>query len=84
MLHVVIGFSDRLSMPPEVLVFGVLIGACLGGNITPIGASANIVAVGILDKNGHHTSFLDFVRIGLPFTIAATASSYLLLWWAYM
>ncbi len=83
MLPIVIGFSEGLEMPPALLVFGVLIGACLGGNITPIGASANIVAVGILDREGHHTSFSDFLKIGITFTLAATIPAYLLLWFIY-
>ncbi len=67
-----------------LLVFGLLIGACLGGNITPLGGSANMVAIGLLHKSGTHVSFLDFVKIGLPFTILSVASASLFLWlvWA--
>ena len=43
-------------------------------------ASANIVSVGILRREGHYISFMDFVRIGLPFTLAATAVSYVFVW----
>ena len=64
--------STSLGISMELLVFGLLIGACLGGNVTPIGASANIVAVGTLRKHGYHVSFGEFARIGLPFTIIAT------------
>jgi len=80
MLPVVIGIAGRLGMSSELLVFGLLIGSCLGGNITPIGASANIVALGILDRAGDHVGFRSFVRIGLPFTLAATAAAYIALW----
>jgi len=62
------------------LVFGLLIGSCLGGNISPVGASANIVAVSLLRKQGHKVSFWDFTRIGLPFTLAATAAGALFIW----
>jgi len=56
-------------------------GACLGGNITPIGASANVVAYGLLSKSeGGGMSFVQFVRIGLPFTLAAVAAASLFLW----
>ena len=66
-----------------LLVFGLLIGSCLGGNITPIGASANIVATGLLKRDGYPISFMTFVKIGLPFTLAATiaGSIFLLLVW---
>ncbi len=65
----------------EYLVFGLLIGSCLGGNISPVGASANIVAVSLLRKQGHKkVTFWDFTKIGLPFTLAATAAGALFIW----
>jgi Na+/H+ antiporter NhaD/arsenite permease-like protein len=76
--------SVNMGIPDNVLVFGLLIGACLGGNITPVGAAANVVSVGILKRNGYEISFGEFVKIGLPFTIAATFASYIFVWlvWA--
>jgi Na+/H+ antiporter NhaD/arsenite permease-like protein len=62
---------------------GLLIGACLGGNITPIGASCNVVVCGILQREGHPVSFWQFVRIGLPFTLAATTAGYLFIWFVW-
>jgi len=59
---------------------GLLIGACLGGNITPIGASCNVVACGVLHREGHPVTFWQFARIGLPFTLAATLFGYLFVW----
>ena len=64
-------------------VFGLLLGTCIGGNITPIGASANVVAVGLLKKEGHIVRFLDFVKIGLPFTIVSVLGSYLFNWFIW-
>ena len=63
-----------------LLPFGLLLGACLGGNITPVGASANIVAYGMIRRKGLSCSFADFVKIGLPFTVAATAAGSVFLW----
>ncbi len=59
-------------------------GATLGGNITPIGASANITAVGLLKKEGYEVSFKDFMRIGIPYTFTAVLVGYIYLWlvWA--
>jgi Na+/H+ antiporter NhaD/arsenite permease-like protein len=73
MIPVVQKLSASMNLAPELLLFGLLIGACLGGNITPVGASANVVATGILKKNGHVISFGEFMKIGVPFTIVATA-----------
>ena len=71
------------GFPPELFYFGLLTGATLGGNLTPIGASANIAAIGILRKNGETVRTADFLRIGVPFTLAAvlTGSVYLWLVW---
>ncbi len=52
----------------------------LGGNLTPIGASANIAAIGILRKNGETVRTKDFLRIGIPFTLAAVPTGYGCLW----
>ena len=62
------------------MLFGLLLGTTLGGNITPIGASANVVAVSLLRKQGHKVTFGDFARIGLPFTIAAVLVGSLFNW----
>lgn len=73
-------FFDKGAMPLELILFGLLIGTTLGGNITPTGASANIVAWGILKKEGYKATFLDFLKIGFPFTMAAVLPTYLLVW----
>jgi len=65
------------------LTFGLLIGACLGGNISPVGAAANIVSVSVLRKNGFKVSFMQFVRVGLPFTIAATVAGAAFIWFVW-
>jgi Na+/H+ antiporter NhaD/arsenite permease-like protein len=75
--------AQSLGVGPELFLFGLLIGTSLGGNITPIGASANVVAVGLLRKHGHHVKFTDFVKIGLPFTLAAVSVAYLFLWFVW-
>ena len=69
---------------PYVLYFGLLTGATLGGNITPVGASANIAAIGILRKEGYEVKNSSFFRIGLPFTLVAVLVGYAYIWlvWA--
>lgn len=74
---------QKLSLNPYIFLFGLLLGTCVGGNITPIGASCNVVGMGILRKNGYKVTFKDFVRIGFPFTILAVATSTLLMWIVY-
>ena len=84
MLPVVGGISSLLGVPPYLLAFGLLIGATLGGNITPVGASANIAGIGILQKEGYKVSTRDFIRIGIPFTLIAAISGAVVIWifWA--
>jgi Na+/H+ antiporter NhaD/arsenite permease-like protein len=75
------GFGYQLGQPQAyLLLFGLLIGANLGGNISPIGASANIVSMGIMQRRGYNPTFGEFVRIGLPFTILATVAAAMFLW----
>ena len=83
MLPVLAGVVESLGVSPELLYFGLLTGATLGGNLTPIGASANITAVGMLKKNGYNVSFKDFMRIGVPFTLTAVAVGYLVIWFVW-
>ena len=80
MLPVLTVVTRAIGVEPYLLYFGLLTGATLGGNLTPIGASANIAAVGLLKKEGHEVSFGDFMRIGVPFTLTAVLVGYLYLW----
>ncbi len=80
MIPVVSSLSSMMNMSPLVFYFGLLIGATLGGNLTPIGASANITAIGILRKNGYEVSNADFLKIGVPFTLVAVVTGYLFIW----
>ena len=83
MLPVVSGISAQLGLEPTLLYFGLLAGATLGGNITPVGASANIAAGGILKKEGYEISAGQFMRIGVPFTFVAVVAGYVLIWLIY-
>jgi len=83
MLPVAISMSNTLGINPSLFLFGLLIGASLGGNITPIGASANIVSMGILKKEGYDVKFGHFVKIGLPFTLVAVTFASLFVWFIW-
>ena len=75
--------ASNLGMSMYPFLFGLLIGTCLGGNITPIGASCNVVTVGILRKQGYKVKFSEFVKMGLPFTFAAVSLGSLFIWWIW-
>ncbi|MBO6111534.1 MAG: TRAP transporter large permease subunit [Lachnospiraceae bacterium] len=83
MLPVVRAISLSLGVEPYLFYFGLLTGATLGGNLTPVGASANITAIGILKKEGHEVSFKEFAKIGIPFTLTAVTTGYLFVWFMW-
>ena len=80
MLPVIAVLAQQMGVDPTALYFGLLSGATLGGNITPIGASANITGIGILRKEGYEVKNSDFFRIGIPFTLAAIIPAYIFIW----
>ena len=80
MIPVITGIAMEMGIDSTALYFGLLSGATLGGNCTPIGASANIAGIGILRKEGYDVSNGDFFKIGIPFTTAAIIPAYILIW----
>ena len=80
MIPVIGGIAAEMGIDSTALYFGLLSGATLGGNCTPIGASANITGIGILRKEGHKVANADFFKIGIPFTLAAIIPAYILIW----
>lgn len=83
MLPVAAGIASILGIEPYVLYFGLISGATLGGNLTPIGASANIAGLGILRKAGYEVKTREFMKISVPFTLIAVLAGYLLIWIIY-
>ncbi len=83
MIPIIGGLASALGVDPTVLYFGLLSGATLGGNCTPIGASANITGIGILRKEGYTVKNSDFFKIGIPFTLTAIIPAYIYLWLMY-
>ena len=84
MLPVVQTLAINIGIAQEIYMFALLVGSCLGGNLTPFGASANIVAMGILKKEGYPVNFGGFLKISAPFTVLTTVASAVVLWliWA--
>lgn len=80
MLPVVTGIAAEMGVAPYLFYFGLLVGATLGGNLTPIGASANVTALGILRKDKHEVSAGTFMKISVPYTLAAVIAGYILTW----
>ncbi|HAE62300.1 MAG TPA: hypothetical protein DCG38_08225 [Eubacteriaceae bacterium] len=72
-LILAIGENSPADITP--LWWAISLGACLGGNGTLIGASANVVVAGIAERQGHKLSFTRYMRIGFPLMILSIAIS---------
>uniref|UniRef100_A0AAQ4QRZ1 OCA2 melanosomal transmembrane protein n=1 Tax=Gasterosteus aculeatus aculeatus TaxID=481459 RepID=A0AAQ4QRZ1_GASAC len=71
MIPVLINLSQDadVNLPVKPLIYALAMGACLGGNGTLIGASANVVCAGIAEQHGYGFSFIEFFRLGFPMMI---------------
>lgn len=79
-----LGMVDPVTgVGAELFMFALLVGSCLGGNLTPFGASANVVAMGIVKKEGYPMSFAKWLKLGGTFTFITTAASALVLWFIW-
>ncbi len=83
MLSIMPVIAADIGIEPKLLYYGLLCGATLGGNLTPIGASANIAGIGILRKEGYEVKSSTFMKFGVPFTLAAVTTGYLLIWFIW-
>ncbi|XP_019484449.1 PREDICTED: P protein [Hipposideros armiger] len=73
MIPVLLSLSrdPEVSLPAPPLMYALALGACLGGNGTLIGASANVVCAGVAEQHGYGFSFMDFFRLGFPMMIVS-------------
>ena len=79
MIPVCNNLAEIIGMSAWPLLFGMLVGTGIGGNITPVGAAANVFACGILEKHGYKIVLKEYLKIGVPFSIAAVATVHILL-----
>ena len=84
MLPVAGSLALAMNINKELYMFALLIGSCLGGNLTPFGASANVVSMGIVKKEGYPMKFSLWLKVAVPFTIITTGIAAIVLWllWA--
>uniref|UniRef100_A0A1A9WKM9 Citrate transporter-like domain-containing protein n=1 Tax=Glossina brevipalpis TaxID=37001 RepID=A0A1A9WKM9_9MUSC len=73
--------NKTLNLPLQPLVWALAFGACLGGNGTLIGASANVVCAGVAEQHGYKFTFLQFFKVGFPVMIGSilVSTAYLLI-----
>lgn len=78
MLPVISTLTSRTNINPFLLYDSLVIGSTLGGNFTPIGASANIAALGILKKNGYEVQLKEYLKYSIPLTLASSLVGYII------
>jgi Na+/H+ antiporter NhaD/arsenite permease-like protein len=85
-LHPDISDFTTLVHQPDIipLWWALALGACLGGNGTLIGASANVVIADIAGRHGIRISFWQFLKIGFPTMLGSIALSSLYLWIVFL
>jgi Na+/H+ antiporter NhaD/arsenite permease-like protein len=79
MLPVCAGVAQTLGISPYPFYFGMLVGTGIGGNLTPVGATANVLACGMLEKRGYKVQFSKYLRIAGPVSISAVLIIHILL-----
>lgn len=75
-------FATRPEVTP--LWWSLALGACLGGNGSLVGASANVVAVGIAERRDEPIGFWGFTKVGLPFALVSMIGASLYVWLRYL
>lgn len=70
-------------MPMEPIWWALSLGACLGGNGTIIGASANVIVAGIAERKGYHIGFIEYMKIGFPLMLLSIVLSTIYLYLVY-
>jgi Na+/H+ antiporter NhaD/arsenite permease-like protein len=71
MIPVCAGVAQTLGVSPYPFYFGMLVGTGIGGNLTPVGATANVLAGGMLEKRGYKVQLGKYLRIAAPFSLSA-------------
>ena len=75
MVPIINDLSSDLGLPLQPLVYSLALGCCLGGNLTLIGASANLVCAGVAEQHGYPITFMKFFKVGCPLTIVSLVVS---------
>ena len=84
MSYVLLDLAQSVHFNVEPLWWALALGACLGGNLTIIGASANVVAAGLVEREGYKISFFDFLKMGTPVAVVTVVVALFLLWLKYL
>lgn len=79
MIPVCTSVASALGVNPFPFYFGMLVGTGMGGNLTPVGATANVLACSMLERRGYRIDLGKYVGIAAPFSLAAVIAVHILL-----
>jgi Na+/H+ antiporter NhaD/arsenite permease-like protein len=79
MIPVCKSLASSLGIAAWPLLYGMLVGTGIGGNITPVGATANVFAVGVLEKQGVKVALKEYLKISVPFSVSAVLTAHILI-----
>jgi Na+/H+ antiporter NhaD/arsenite permease-like protein len=79
MIPVCTSLAASMGMTPFPFLYGMVIGTGIGGNITPVGATTNVFACGMLEKRGYKIKLKEYFKISVPVSVISVLVSYLLL-----
>ena len=83
-LHGSVGVEALHAPNTLPLWWALSLGACLGGNLTLVGAPANAIVIGISAGAGHKVTFVEFLKYGVPLTLVTLVVSMVYLWLAFL
>jgi Na+/H+ antiporter NhaD/arsenite permease-like protein len=78
MIPVCTSLAASMGMSPFPFLYGMIIGTGIGGSITPVGATANVFACGMLEKRGHKIKLKEYMKISVPASVISVLVAYLL------
>jgi Na+/H+ antiporter NhaD/arsenite permease-like protein len=78
MIPVCTSLAASMGMSAFPFLYGMIIGTGIGGNITPVGATANVFACGMLEKRGHKIKLKEYMKISVPVSVISVLVAYLL------
>jgi len=84
MIPLINSIGEIGGMDVGPLWWALALGACLGGNGTIVGASANVVVAGLAEEKGHHISFKNYLKIGFPMMLVSIIVSSVYLYMFYL
>jgi len=84
MVPVIVYLSQTTGGGLSTFVWSLALGACIGGNATPIGASANVVGIAMAEKTGHRVTWKKFMNYSVPATLIVLAICHVMLMIRYL